>query len=123
MNSKSNRRDFLRTTAVLGGTLAIATPWPTAAEDKKPKRKLGKAIMWNTVDIKGSVMEKLKAIKEAGYEGVEMASHMDQAEVLAARDATGLKIPSVCCARHWQRTLSDPDAKVREDGLAGLQQA
>jgi L-ribulose-5-phosphate 3-epimerase len=123
MNPKTTRRDFLKTTAILGSTLAITTPWPAAAEDKKPKRQLKKAIMWNTVGVKGSVMEKLKAIKQAGFDGVEIVSELDQTEVLAARDATGLSIPSVCVARNRQRTFSEPDAKVREGGLKGLQQA
>jgi len=72
--------------------------------------------------MKGSVLEKMKAIKEAGFEGVEMMSHMDQEEVLRARDEAGLMIPSVCGSMHWQRPLSDPDPKVREQGLDGLRQ-
>src|SRR5207302_1668627 len=66
--------------------------------------------------------EKMKAIKEAGFDGVEMMSEMDQDEVLRARDTTGLIIPSVCGARHWNKPLSDPDPKVREEGLEGLKQ-
>ena len=43
--------------------------------------------------------------------------------MVAARDATGLKCPSVCCSTHWGKPLSDPNPAVREQGLAGLQQA
>jgi hexulose-6-phosphate isomerase len=78
--------------------------------------------MWGTVSIPGSVLEKMQAIKEAGFEGVEMNSHMDQEEVLKARDQTGLVIPSVCGAYHWKKTLSDPDSRVRAEGLEALQQ-
>src|SRR5207253_4337134 len=63
------------------------------------------------------------AIKEAGFEGVEMMSHMDQEEVLRARDAAGLVIPSVCGAEHWAKPLSHPDPKVREQGLEALKQS
>jgi hexulose-6-phosphate isomerase len=48
---------------------------------------------------------------------------MDQEEVLKARDAAGLQTPSVCCSTHWGYPLSDPDPKVREKGLQGMQQA
>jgi hexulose-6-phosphate isomerase len=51
-----------------------------------------------------------------------MVSHMDQDEVLRARDEAGLEIPSVCGKVHWKMPLSDPDPKVREEGLEGLKQ-
>jgi len=78
--------------------------------------------MWATVGLKGSVLEKMKAIKEAGFEGVEMMSHMDQDEVLKARDEVGLTIPSVCGRDHWSKPFSHPDPKVREEGLESLKQ-
>jgi len=86
------------------------------------KRAHKKAIMWGTVGVKGSVLEKMKAVKAAGFDGVEMASHMNQEEVLKARDATGLEITSVCGERHWKQTLSHQDSKVREEGLVALKQ-
>jgi len=119
-----NRRDFVKTGA---GALALAALAPQVlAADNQPsaasKRTIGKAIMWGTVGVKGSVLEKMKAVKEAGFEGVEMNSHMDQEEVLRARDAAGLVIPSVCGAHHWDKPLSHPDPKVREEGLEALKQ-
>jgi L-ribulose-5-phosphate 3-epimerase len=51
-----------------------------------------------------------------------MNSHMDQDEVLRARDATGMEIPSVCGVHHWSKPLSHPDPKVRQEGLEALQQ-
>jgi hexulose-6-phosphate isomerase len=86
------------------------------------KRGIKKAIMWGTVGVPGSVLEKMKAVKAAGFEGAEMNSHMDQDEVLRARDETGLVIPSVCGAKHWDKPLSDPDPQVRAEGLEALRQ-
>ena len=122
-----NRREFLQNT---GGALALAALVPgalaaeadTAAATAAPKRTIKKGIMWGTVGVKGSILEKMKAIKEAGFEGTEMMSHMDQEEVLRARDATGLAIPSVCGRDHWGKPLSDPDPKVRAEGLEALMQ-
>jgi hexulose-6-phosphate isomerase len=120
------RREFLKTSA---GALALAAlaPGAFAAEEKTPaaaapKRAIKKGIMWGTVGVKGSILEKMKAIKEAGFEGVEMMSHMDQDEVLRARDASGLAIPSVCGRDHWGKPLSHPDPKVRAEGLEALKQ-
>src|SRR5947208_10317762 len=108
-----NRREFLRAgSAALA--LTLLAPSVLAAEEKTaeaaavPRRQLKKGIMWGTVGLKGSVLEKMKAIKEAGFEGVEMTSHMDQNEVLRARDETCLVSPSVCGVYYWGKPLSDP---------------
>jgi len=116
------RRNFLRIGA---SALAFAAFQPAnliAEEKASAKTPLKKAIMWGTVGVKGSMLDKMKAIKAAEFDGVEMTSHLNQDEVLRARDETGLEIPSVCCAMHWKKTLSDPDPKVRAEGLEGLKQ-
>ncbi len=132
MNTPSNqllmaRREFLQRS---GAVLALAALTPAglaaaparAADAAGPARKLSKGIMWGTVGVPGSVLEKMKAVREAGFEGVEMNSHMDQEEVLRAREETGLVIPSVCGAKHWNKPLSDADPKVRAEGLEALLQ-
>ena len=117
-----NRRTFIRHT---GSVLAVASaglPLVSHAQGSASKRPIKKAIMWATVSMKGTLSEKMNAIKAAGFEGVEMMSHMDQDEVLKARDETGLVIPSVCGRDHWSKPLSHPDPKVREEGLEALKQ-
>ena len=122
-----NRREFLRTGSGLLAAVGLARG-ALAAEEKKPekaetsKRSIKKGIMWATVGVKGSTLEKMKAIKAGGFEGVEMMSHMDQEEVLRARDETGLVIPSVCGELHWKKPLTDPNPKVREEGVEALKQ-
>jgi L-ribulose-5-phosphate 3-epimerase len=112
-----NRRNFVKT----GAGLAALLPYlPAAAAEK---RDLHKAIMYETVGIKGSVLEKFQAVKAAGFEGIEPMSHMNQQEVLAAFKASGLKPASVCCATHWDKPLSDPDPSIRAEGIKGMQQA
>ncbi|HVM46569.1 MAG TPA: sugar phosphate isomerase/epimerase family protein [Candidatus Acidoferrum sp.] len=120
------RREFLKGSA---GALALAAlaPGALAADEPRPetpapKRRIKKGIMWATVGVQGSVLEKMQAIKAAGFEGTEMMSHMDQDEVLRARDATGLVIPSVCGRDHWTLPLSSPDPNVRAQGLEALKQ-
>jgi hexulose-6-phosphate isomerase len=81
---------------------------------------LKKGIMWGSIGVGKTIAEKFQAAKEAGFDGVEPMSHLDRKEVLAARDATGLSIPSVCGEYHWKYLLSDPDPKVREQGVEAL---
>src|SRR6267142_2137996 len=104
-----NRREFLKTAASTA-TLAAVLPSALSAQSEStaPRRPIKKAIMWATVGVKGSTIEKMKAIKEAGFDGVEMMSHMDVDEVLRARDDAGLENPSVCNQHHWTKPLSDP---------------
>jgi len=120
MNTTLHRREFLKA----GGALAATALTSTAlfAADGK-ERNLKKAIMWGTVGVKGTVLEKMKFVKEAGFEGVEPNSHMDQQEVLAALKETGLKAASVCCGTHWNLTLSHPSIDTRTRGLMGLVQS
>jgi len=120
------RREFLKQGV---SVIALATLGPVvwgaeapAANPSPAKRPIRKAIMWGTIGLKGSVTQKMKAVKAAGFEGVEMMSHLDQDEVLKARDEAGLVIPSVCGAEHWSKPLSHPDPKVREEGLEALKQ-
>jgi L-ribulose-5-phosphate 3-epimerase len=107
-----NRRKFL-----VAGAAALAVP------ALAKKRDIRKAIMYATIQMNVPVLAKFQAVKEAGFEGLEPMSHMQQHEVLDAFAATGLKPASVCCATHWKQTLSDPDAAVRKAGLDGLLQA
>jgi hexulose-6-phosphate isomerase len=114
------RRDFLKTST--GAVAATAFGMAGRAADDK-KRSIQKAIMYATIGYKGTVLEKFKAVKEAGFAGVEPMSHMKQDEVLKALEESGLKAASVCCDTHWGKPLSHPDEKVRQEGLEGLQQA
>ncbi len=122
MNLNFSRRDFLKTG---GAAVALAALSPTGFTDEAPEKKRGlkKAIMFATVGIPGTVLEKFKAIKDAGFAGVEPMSHMNVEEVLKARDETGLKIPSVCCGTHWKENLAAPNPAERERGLDGLRQS
>lgn len=117
-----NRRSFLQWSAG-AGMLAGAVPSLFAA-DAATRTPLKKGIMLGTVGLQGaSLTDKFKAIKAAGFQGVEPMSHMDQEEVLRARDAAGLELPSVCCGTHWAKPVTHPSAEVRAASIEGLKQS
>jgi hexulose-6-phosphate isomerase len=102
---------------LLAGSAALAAPAFARTRD------IRKAIMYATIQLPGSILEKFKAVKDAGFAGMEPMSHLPQSEVLDAFAATDLKAASVCCATHWKQPLSDPDPAVRKAGLDGLVQS
>src|SRR5437762_5273307 len=118
-----DRRQFVTQTSAFFAAATFGPLSLAAAEETPKKRSIKKGIMYATIGIKGSVMEKFQAVKAAGFAGVEPMGGMNQQEVVEARDAAGLQCPSVCCHSHWDKPLSDPDAAVREAGLKGLQQS
>jgi L-ribulose-5-phosphate 3-epimerase len=85
------------------------------------KRNLKKGIWYSSAPGK-TALEKFQAAKAAGFDGIEPPSHLDQEEVLRARDATGVAIPSVSCGQH-SRGLSDPDAAKCAEAVEGIKQA
>jgi L-ribulose-5-phosphate 3-epimerase len=115
------RRRFLESSAT-ALSLALVQGGSTHALEKGAFKK---AVKFGMVRIKGSVLEKFQLLAELGFDGVEMSSpnHLDAKEVLKARDASGLTIHGVVDSVHWRDTLSDPDARVRQRGLAGLETA
>lgn len=137
-----NRRSFLRSSAILASFAPVATaaekkkkstsaaasaaPTPPAPTRSQP-RPNKKGFMWNTLNSPTarqlSVLQKFQLIRESGFQGVEVAGAMNQTEVLAARDATGLEIPSVVCHTHWAKPLTHPSENERKVGLEGLLQS
>lgn len=119
----SSRRRFLQLSGAALASAALTAPaWLQAAEGGK-KRDIKRGIMYGTIGVKGSVLEKLQAVKAAGFDGVEPMGGMDPDEVVRALEATGLEAPSVCCHTHWARPLSDNNPAFRAEGLEGLKQS
>ena len=108
----------LRTTALLATGVSLV-----GAEAPAKKRSLKKGYMLNTFPDKDlPLVEQFKMLRKAGFDGVEPPSHLDQEEVLRARDASGLEIPSVSCGVH-SRMLSEANATKRAEGVEGVKQA
>ena len=112
------RREFIRASAV--GALGVSL-WP----GRRRPGTIKKAVKFGMVQEDISILDKFELLQSIGFDGVEMdsPSTLDRDEVIAARDATGLPIHGVVDSVHWQKTLSDADASVRAEGIAGLRTA
>jgi len=110
-----NRRAFLKLSAATAAISGFAS-----SASSTPKRALRKAIMYSTIGVKGTVLEKFRAMRAAGFDGVEPMGAMNRDEVLAALKETGLQAASVCDHIHWVKPLSAPDEATRKLGFDGL---
>ena len=120
------RRNFIKHTLLATGALSVASfdsfASITSGMDVRANAASGlkKSIMWGTVGLEGSILDKCKAIKAAGFDGIEPNSHMDRKEVLDAMQATGLKASSVCNSKHWDLLLSSPNREMRQQGMEAM---
>ncbi|MCX6222415.1 MAG: sugar phosphate isomerase/epimerase [Bacteroidia bacterium] len=114
------RREFARNTIAASLGVMAAPNLGIAQTEKSPARSIKKGIMWGNIGFGTSIMEKFQAAKTAGFDGVEVYSHLNREEVLQAAKQTGMIIPSVCGSLHGKYSLSDPDPKVRALGVDAL---
>ena len=131
--AEMNRRRFLGTAAgglaglAVGSRVVPALAFPRSAIRKStsPRPAIRKAVKYGMVDADGTIQDKFLLLKELGFDGVELSSPNDlmQEEVVAASRTVGLPIHGVVDSVHWNKTLSDPDPAVREEGLEGLRTA
>jgi len=127
MTPAATRRHFLRSAfrSLTAGSLAAAA-WrgiPLAAAE--PRLDIKKAVKFSMIKDGKNVEEKFALVKSLGFAGVEIHSpgDLNVAEVVAARDKTGIVIHGVIDSIHWKIRLSDPDPEVRAKGLAALRGA
>lgn len=118
-----HRRNFLATAA----TLVTLAPRGIAAANPpaRPVRRKGFMLpsLRGDPKQKTALADQFRLIRDAGFAGVEVRGSLNQREVLAARDASGLQIPSVVVAAHWTHPLTSPNPATRAVGLEGLRQA
>jgi hexulose-6-phosphate isomerase len=118
------RRSFLKYTAAAGLGVSLLGRGGRA-EQKKGGAKLHKALQIGMLPKGLSDADKFKLAKKCGYEGIEgnPMADLDAARQLGklARDA-GAPIHSIVYGG-WGAPFSDPDPKVIEKGLAGMETA
>lgn len=123
-DSIMERRSFLKyaaTTTVATGLLGRSI----SAQTGQKETKLRKALQFGMLPKNLSDTDKFKLAKECGFEGIEGSpmEDLDAARQLGrlAREA-GVPIHSIVYGG-WGAPFSDPDPKIIEKGLAGMETA
>ena len=118
-----NRRRFIQGTAAALATTPLLSA-EAAGKKTSLKGRLFKTLKIGMVGLKGSLTDKFKAAKAAGFGAIEMNSPgMDAAETRKAIAGSGLPVDGTVCSTHWQVRHSDPDPEVRKKALEHLQTA
>lgn len=128
--SNLSRRHFIHTSAAL----AVASPWlantANAVErSTEPSSgyldgRLYKTLKIGMVKMNGSLADKFKAVKAAGFDGIELdlpGTSVEEAK--AAISESGLLVDGSVCAKHWDIRHTSPSVEQRGEALELLQQA
>lgn len=119
-----NRREFLvgaAATALSIGALHKLAEAETVPQSR-PQSVLKKGVIFAMLPESLSVADRFKLARDIGFDGVEINSLTDPAEIKtlrAAADKVGIPIHSVIC-NGWQFRLSSADPKVIESGIQNL---
>ncbi|MEJ7594554.1 MAG: sugar phosphate isomerase/epimerase family protein [Planctomycetaceae bacterium] len=124
-----SRRGFLHSTALagsvfVGGNSALAATTTLAREGDGLKGRLWKTLKIGMVKVPGTLTEKFKAVKDAGFDGIEMnAPGMNVDETKQAIAESGLPVDGTVNSTHWDIRHTNADVAVRAQALESLQSA
>ena len=115
-----NRKNFLKSAAILAGSSFVAPQLQAAANFGFPKSaiqgKLKKGIGFDMIKEEIPLVDKFKLVKDLGFDGIEFNSPVAHSiqDLLKAKAASGIEIPTLVNKDHWSKPLSDPDPEVRK---------
>lgn len=131
---KFNRRQFVSSASAVASTAVIGSQLPNTNllassgttlmqdDDVSLEGRIFKTLKIGMVGVKGSLTEKFKAAKAAGFVGIEMDSPgMNVADTKTAIKESGLPVDGTVCSTHWKTRHTSPDAAVRKQALSDLQ--
>lgn len=105
-------------------SLAADTTAVADGEDVKLTGRIYKTLKIGMVGVEGSLTDKFKAAKAAGFEGIEMNSPgMDIEETRRAIAESGLPVDGTVISTHWNIRHSSPNAEDRATALQHLKNA
>ena len=100
---------------------AFLTGMPVTRADAKEvnagdNHRIKKSLKFGMVEEDLSIEDKFKLLLDLGFDGVEMDSpnKLNNAEIIQAKEKTGIEIPGVINSVHWRSPLSDPDPDIRK---------
>lgn len=123
-DSGISRRRFLQ------GSAAALTVSPLIAATAEENGggylagRLYKTLKVGMVKVSGTLTDKFRAAKDAGFQGIELASPgMDIVEANTAIRESGLPVDGTVCSTHWRIRHTSASAEDRATALAHLKQA
>ena len=123
----TSRRQFLHTASLLTAGAALPAWQKAAAAPDIPHALAGrlyKTLKIGMVKVDGSLTDKFKAAKQAGFMGIELnAPPMDVEETKKAIAESGLPVDGTVCGSHWKIRHTSSDAATRAQALADLKTA
>jgi len=119
-----SRRHFLKSTsAVVAGAAASPLLADRAVAAADLNGRIYKTLKIGMIRVEGSLTDKFKAAKEAGFHGVELnAPGVNVPETKQAIAEAGLPVDGTVNSGHWQVRHTDPDPAVRAKALEALKE-
>lgn len=129
-----NRRTFVASSAVAVSAIATSgfssgSGCPALPQEVALGDRVFKTLKRGMVEVPGSLTEKFKAAKEAGFAAIELDSplrfsgNVSIEDVKNAIKESGLPVDGTVCGSHWKQTHSSPDADMRATALKDLTDA
>ncbi|MEM9382889.1 MAG: sugar phosphate isomerase/epimerase family protein [Planctomycetota bacterium] len=107
--------------AALRGTQAEPAAAPSG------KARFQKALKYGMIQEPSAktVEERFALVKGLGFDGVELdsPSNLDEDEVVAARDSTGLVVEGLVDSAHWRENMGSADVETRRRARGALEHA
>lgn len=126
MPTRINRRHLLAGVAAMAATQPFRS-FADGHHNHYLKGRLLKTLKIGMVKVEGSLTDRFRAAKEAGFDGIELnapfvrgGERLDAAAAKRASDEVGLPIDGTVCSSHWQIRHTSPDAEVRAQALEHL---
>jgi len=123
MIEHSSRRDFIKTASATVAAVSLGALGSTRESSAgEMTGKLKKAVHLGMIGEKLPLVDKLKLVKDLGFDGIELNSPcgVDKDELKKALETTGLGVSDVIDGLHWKEVLSSPNEDVRARGVAAL---
>ncbi len=120
----TSRREFVRVSMTVAATVPLMAT-ASAGTNSGAQRRFLKAVKYGMIREGRTPLEKLKLLKELGYDGVEISSpsSLDLHALREASEQTGIRVHGVVNSYHWRYPLSHPDRAVRKRCRDALEQS
>lgn len=120
-----NRRGFVASAAAaVAAHRLLGSSLPQLRAEPSAKARIYKTLKIGMVRVDGTLTDKFRAAKEAGFDGIEMnAPGMDVDQTRQAMKESGLPVDGTVCSSHWQIRHTSADPAQRATALEHLKTA